>query len=269
MGKAITALVQLGFSAYEGRAYLALVHENPLTAYELAKNSGIPTSKIYEVIRKLERRNVIHAVHGERSKVFVPLPPDEFIEGLKDFMDEAAASISKELAEVKAGMDRGYTWHIKDYEGLIHKSRRMIAAARGALLLSIWPQEMSFLADSLHHARERGVKTALVHYGAPEISIAQLYVHPVEGTIYAERDARVFTLVADSREALNGTILPAKTDAIWSMNEGYVMMAESYIRHDIYQMKTVMRLAPLLKEIFGNGYEKMRDVFRDDDLSTG
>ncbi|UCD34436.1 MAG: TrmB family transcriptional regulator [Nitrospiraceae bacterium] len=267
MEKALTQLIQLGFSAYEGRAYLTLVHENPLTAYELAKSSGIPTSKIYEVIRKLEKRQIIQSVHGERSKTFVPLPPDEFIAGIRAFMDEASEAIKKEMAEVKAGMDRGYTWHIRDYEGLLHKASRMIDTAKRTLLLSAWPQELAFLSESLNHARERGVKTALVHYGVPDIIIHQLYVHPIEDTLYAERDARGFTLVADSREALNGTIMRTKTEAIWSMNEGYVIMAEGYIRHDIYQMKTVMRLAPLLKKIFGERYEKMRDVFTDDDLS--
>jgi len=40
----ITKLSELGFSEYESKAYLALLHSNPSTAYEIAKESGIPTS---------------------------------------------------------------------------------------------------------------------------------------------------------------------------------------------------------------------------------
>jgi hypothetical protein len=35
-------LQQLGFSEYEARAYLALLQQNPLNGYELAKVSGLP-----------------------------------------------------------------------------------------------------------------------------------------------------------------------------------------------------------------------------------
>ena len=51
-------LVQLGFSGYEARAYISLLKNNPITGYELAKHSGIPPSKIYEVIGKLLERSV-------------------------------------------------------------------------------------------------------------------------------------------------------------------------------------------------------------------
>jgi len=57
-----------------------------------------------------------------------------------------------------------------------------------------------------------------------------------------------------------------KTEGIWSMNEGFVIMAEDYIRHDIYFMKLVERFDPLLREKFGEGYEKLRDVYRDEEI---
>ncbi len=264
MKTAITKLTHLGFSEYEAKAYIALLTENPLTAYEMAKNSLIPTSKIYEVIRKLENRRIIQSIHGERSKVFVPLSPDEFIQSFRSAIEDNLDAIKGELKDIKVGMDTSYTWHIKDYDGLILKAKRMSDAARGSLLLSIWPPELKMLLESLHNAEERGVKIAVIHYGATNIKIRQLYIHPIEDTIYSERGIRGFTLVADSKEALNGTIVSKKTEAVWSMNEGFVIMADGFIRHDIYQMKTMKRLSPLLKEKFGEGYEKLRNVYDDD-----
>ena len=44
MQTAIFKLKQLGFSEYEAKAYTALVNEHPLTAYEISKNTGIPSS---------------------------------------------------------------------------------------------------------------------------------------------------------------------------------------------------------------------------------
>ncbi len=50
------------------------------------------------------------------------------------------------------------------------------------------------------------------------------------------------------------------------MNEGFVIMAENYIRHDIYQMKTMKRFDPLLRKKFGERYEKLRDIFKDEEV---
>ena len=55
------------------------------------------------------------------------------------------------------------------------------------------------------------------------------------------------------KEVLMGKMDSKETEVIWSMNEGLVMMAEDYIRHDIYVMKTVSRFDPLLRKKFGVG----------------
>ena len=263
---AIVKLTQLGFSEYEAKAYITLLKEHPLTAYEIAKNSGIPTSKIYEVIRKLENRRTIQSIHGERSKMYIPLSPDEFILGFRSAIEDNLQAVKDELKNVKVGMDTSYTWHIKNYDGLIHKAKRMLDAARMTILLSTWPPEMKLLSESLTNAKERDVKIAVIHYGAANTKIGQLYIHPVEDTIYSERGIRGFTMVADSREALSGTIVSQKAEAIWSMNEGFVIMADGFIRHDIYQMKTMKRFGPFLKKMFGERYEKLRDVYNDEDF---
>ena len=55
----ITNLTHLGLSDYEARAYVALVKHNPATAYEVARASGIPTSKIYSVLDKLSDKYIV------------------------------------------------------------------------------------------------------------------------------------------------------------------------------------------------------------------
>ncbi len=263
MDIAISKLTQLGYTENEAKAYTALLHENPLTAYEIAKKSGIPSSKIYEVVRKLEMKQMIQAVHGERSKLFIPVPPDEFILNYRSKMEGNLFTVENELKEIKTGMDMSYTWHINNYDGLIEKALRMINTASKTILMVSWPSEITLLLSALQNAESKDIKIAVVHYGPTKLKLGQLYVHPEKNTLYSERGGRGFTFVADSKEALNGKITDKKTEAIWSMNEGFVIMAESYIRHDIYQMKTMKRLDPLMRNIFGEGYEGMRDVFND------
>ncbi len=265
MKAAINRLTQLGFSEYEARAYAALLRESPLTAYEIAKNSGIPSSKIYEVIKRLEHKQTVQSIHGERSKMFIPASPDEFIQNFRASMEGRLLSLKNELKDIKIGMDTSYTWHIRDYEGLIIKAKRMINTAQETILLLTWPMELKLLLDSIRDTEPRNVRTAVIHYGATTLKIKQLYIHPIEDTIFSERDVRGFTLVADSKEALIGNVAGEKTEAIWSMNEGFVIMAENYIRHEIYQMKTMKRLDPIMRQKFGEKYEKLRNIFEDEE----
>jgi sugar-specific transcriptional regulator TrmB len=265
---AISRLTQLGLSEYEAKAYIALLKESPSSAYEIAKNSGIPTSKIYEVIRRLESRHMIQSIHGERSRMFVPVPPEEFIENFRTAMEESLYAVKSELSDFKVGIDTSYTWHIKDYETFILRAKRMLDTSREAVLLSLWHPEIEALSRPISEAETRGIKIAIVHYGATNLKFGQLYRHPVEDTLYTQKGVRGFTLVADSKEVLMGKIKEKEAEAIWSMNEGFVMMAEDYIRHDIYFMKLVERFDPLLKEKFGERYEKLRDVYKDEVIQT-
>ena len=198
MDTAVLKLTQLGFSEYEARAYTALLKENPLTAYEIAKSSGIPTSKIYEVIKKLENRQTVQSIHGERSKMFIPVSPDELIQNYKSVMEARLSAVRSELGDIKGGMDTSYTWHIRDYDNFIIRAKRMVETALETVLLLTWPSEMDTLLPSLHGAEDRGVKIAAIHYGPANIKAGQTYIHPAEGTIYSEKGARGFVLVADS-----------------------------------------------------------------------
>ncbi len=46
----LETLKNLNFTEYEAKAYLALLEESPLTGYAVAKNSGVPRSRIYEIL---------------------------------------------------------------------------------------------------------------------------------------------------------------------------------------------------------------------------
>jgi sugar-specific transcriptional regulator TrmB len=49
-------LGRLGFLVSEARVYVALLRQQALTGYELAKVTGIPRANVYPVLKKLEQR---------------------------------------------------------------------------------------------------------------------------------------------------------------------------------------------------------------------
>jgi sugar-specific transcriptional regulator TrmB len=206
MKNIVSKLAHLGLSEYDARAYITLLRENPLTAYEIAKNSHIPSSKVYEVIKRLELKNIVQAVHGQRSRMYIPISTDEFIQNFRMVTEDNLHALKDELKNLKTGFDASYTWHMKDYESLLLKARRMLDTSLQTILLSIWPAEVGIISESLRNADSRGVQIAVVHYGPTNMKLGQVYRHPVEDTIFARSSSRGFNLVVDSKEVLIGRI---------------------------------------------------------------
>jgi sugar-specific transcriptional regulator TrmB len=260
----ISRLMHLGLSEYEAKAYIGLLRENPASAYEIAKNSGIPTSKIYEVIRRLEARGMIQTIRGEEQKrLFMPVSPQDFVRDYRTMVEENLEAIEAELQGIETTIDTSYIWHIGDYDALMLRAKRMIDTAERTLEMILWPEEMRRLRPDINDAERRGVKIAIVHYGPTSLRIGQIYRHPPDETIYAQKGVKGLFLVADSKEALACRI-GKEAHAMWSMDECFVMMVEDYIRHDIYFMKVVERFDHLLRERFGDGYERLCDIYSDE-----
>lgn len=258
----VKRLTDIGLSAYEARAYVALIEKNPVTAYELAKTSGIPTSKIYEVISRLSEKELVLNIGENGGKKYIPREPEEFIEG----REAELKALKDDLAGIKKGEDVSYIWNVRDYEYLMNKAMRMIVDAEKTLLLSIWNEDMTYLEQFLRIAEKKKVDIAIIHFGTTNKKLGQIYQHPIEDTLYAEKGGRGLVVISDSKEVLIGTVYSNnKVEGAWSMNRGFVTLAEDYIKHDVYMMKIVRRFDTTLKGRFGYNYEKLRDIFKDEE----
>lgn len=269
----IRNLMYTGLSEYEARAYLALLGKNPVTAYELAREAGIPTSKVYEVVSRLEAKGMVGVVGGEPGKkTYVPMDPREFLRDHRTMIEHTFAVLETGLTSIRRPPEVSYIWNLSEYAGLMERAVKMIESAEGTLLGSLWPDESGALEQAMEDAALRGVRIARVFYGrvgSVASKAGQVHLHPIHETVYHEKGGRGLLLVADSREALMATISesegggPKRVEGAISTSRGFVTLAEDYIKHDIYMMKVVKRFDPQLKACFGVRYEYLRDVFSD------
>jgi sugar-specific transcriptional regulator TrmB len=65
----------IGLTSYDIKAYLALVEHGPLTARDLAMRTGIPSSKVYSVLRKLYRLGLVEIDNKKRPELFYAVSP--------------------------------------------------------------------------------------------------------------------------------------------------------------------------------------------------
>ena len=256
----------LGFTEYEARAYISLLKIQPATAYEISRESGIPSSKVYEIIARLLEKKIVLLVIEKDKKKYIPIPPDEFLESRKSHFDKTLDNLKENLPEIRKNEGVSFIWNINEYEFLMDKAGRMIKNAETEVMLSVWREEFVILEKELEKADKRGVNIAIVHFGIPEKKIGQLFQHPIEDTIYEEKGGRGFTLVCDGKTGLVGTVSKnLNVEGAWSHNLGFITLAEDYIKHDIYIMKIVKRFDPNLKNTFGKNYHHLRNIYKDRD----
>ncbi|MDC7234639.1 MAG: helix-turn-helix domain-containing protein [Spirochaetales bacterium] len=259
----IKQLRETGLSDYEARTYMALLEEHPLTAYECAGNAGIPTSKIYGVIRKLEEKELVLELVEKNKKRYIPQEPEEYISGCRFRMEKTLTSLSRELKNPPRKKEISYVWNLNSSSTVLERAEKMISRCRESLLVSLWSEEFTALAPLIRTREKEGIKTAVVHFGLAPGWEGTLFEHPIEDTLYQEKGGRGFTLVCDGGEALSATFSQESTEGAWSRGKGFVTLAEDYIKHDIYIMKIVKRFDSELIRSFGEGYSLLRDIFSD------
>ncbi|MFT7693875.1 MAG: hypothetical protein ACI8P2_002504, partial [Candidatus Latescibacterota bacterium] len=73
---------------------------------------------------------------------------------------------------------------------------------------------------------------------------------------------RSLTLVVDSKSVVIATYLDnGRTEGAWSRNRAFVLVAEDYVRHDVYTTKLTAAMDAEIKRFFGDDYAALRDVF--------
>jgi HTH-type transcriptional regulator, sugar sensing transcriptional regulator len=268
----VTYLRELGLSEYEARTYRTLCQASPLTPYETAQQAGLPTSKIYQVLARLEEKGLVLCLHEQSRKRYIPQEIEEFAASCRYQMENTLAGLEEEGRKLKQESQVSYIWNLKGYQEIIDKAGQIIGSARGEILISLWQEELLHLQPALQEKHAAGVRLGLVHFGelSPALTVGTCFSHPIADTLFQEKGGRGLTLVVDSREAMMVTVFDAgRAEGAWSRNRGYVTLAEDYVKHDIYIMKIVGRFDALLIERFGPGYQKLRDVFSDEEEHKG
>jgi len=259
-------LMYTGMSEYEARVYVAFLAKNPVSAYEAAREAGVPTSKVYETVARLEQKGILTPFDDEeaKSRRYIPQSAEEYIHTSRQMMDKTLETLAREFKAMRTRSPVSFIWNISDYNALMDKVRRIILKAEKTLLISLWREEAEILGGLIGEANVKGVRTASVHFGQPELNAGQVFMHPIGETLYDEKGGRSLVVVSDSREAIIGTVKAENiTEGAYSTGRGFVDLAEDYVKHDIYMMKVITRFDPHLKERFGPRYEMLRDVFSD------
>ncbi len=259
MTELIERLTRLGFSEYEAKAYLALLHESPVTGYQLAKLSSVPRSMIYEVMGKLTARGAAMTLRVEGGMKYAPIPPEEFLAQLRREQEELVGSLQADLTALDRHADLDYVWHIEGHEAILAKAGEMLTQAQSSVYIALFPSTFPALREALETAVRRGVRVVLYTTEAVDVACCRVVVAHVSEETLAQARGLGLILVIDGEEVLVGEWLTAnRARASWTSNSLLVFIAEHHLRTDLYLPQLLTMLGERAFEVI---QEEDRELF--------
>jgi sugar-specific transcriptional regulator TrmB len=225
---------KLGFSEYECKAYLTLLEKYPLNGYALSKNSGVPRSRIYEVLKNLIAKQMVFEQAEEKNKRYYPVDPDIFIKKLKAGYEDVFSNISSfasKLYKEKKQDDKLVV--IKGRKNIIGFLNLLIKGAQKRIAVSVWEEEICELTYELDKALKRGVALRGIYFGQI-VPYETLVPHRRIKRYIAEKKERYMSIIIDRSHVISGIVSRGEDSKVtWTQDEGFIEISEDYIAHDL------------------------------------
>ena len=170
----LQTLQKLGLTYYGAKVYAALMNTGVTNPSVIAEESGVPRTKIYEVLKKLAADNWVIIEKG-RPTIITPRYPAEIIEEKKSVID---ADINQVSTELSMTYDRVLEDEIPkvniihNLDTIIQLTAKMMFGAQKKIMLmgSLYsPEEIDVIKDQITKAKDRGVSVRIITMPSSEL----------------------------------------------------------------------------------------------------
>ncbi|MHA2231354.1 MAG: TrmB family transcriptional regulator [Candidatus Hodarchaeales archaeon] len=246
------ALREFGLTDYEVRAYIALIEDGEATANLVSDHSGVPYTRVYDVLKELEEKRFVEVRRG-RPSTYRPRPPSEatalFIEKINQELQKNQKQIIldlKPLYEKKYAQEHHDVVIVRGTLAVLEKIRDTLEnVGREILILGpvIAEEYINYILPSIANLRAQNIRVrVLLTTGnlseipelpeeirnTAEIRIAENL--PGAG-ILVDRKI-LFFITQGTREEKNGTIrlpLDAQVVGLWIDLQDIVGIAAEWV----------------------------------------
>jgi HTH-type transcriptional regulator, sugar sensing transcriptional regulator len=165
------ALLALGLTGSEVKAYVALLKGGTMTASEVSRQARIPYSKVYNALESLHNKGWVEE-QKSRPIVYTARPPDTALEELKSRQEtvrkEKEQIALQELMGVyvsRGEQERPDVWIMRGANEILSRVKNLLLNCRTELLIALPPQLLPFterIEPLLAVLKERGVKSLIL-----------------------------------------------------------------------------------------------------------
>lgn len=229
----VPALVALGFSLNESRAYAALLQESPATGYEVGVRAQIPRSAVYGVLRRLVKAGAARSIAGSPER-FAPAPAEDLLVLLRKRFDASTEQLEEAIRRIDVTPPTPDAFSVRGYQRILEEAERIVRGAQHRVVMSGWPREIEQLVAEMKRAAKRKVYIVVFsHAELPQLP-GEVFSYGLEEKGLEEFWKHRLTVVADDRRSLIGATEMSDTDnAVISETPAIAEIATSQIALDI------------------------------------
>lgn len=245
------SLERIGLTSYEIRTYSSLLKAGELTASDLSQKSGVPYSKIYEVLGSLEEKGWIGSDDSRPTRYFAKSPATA-LEATKqkasaDFRENENV-ILRELVPLyeKSGVsERPDIWVLSGIMNIASKILEMVENCRSEVLIAIPKASEALVKQALPKLRQlhdRGVSITILMSAEMEkeylkaisrVASVKVKKGLFGGGIISDKRYVVILLGPISSESEGEAV------AIWADHAGLAGFAREYFEYLLKDAKSV------------------------------
>jgi sugar-specific transcriptional regulator TrmB len=262
----LTEMQELGFSEYEGRAYLALLKLQIATAYEVSKLAGLPKANAYSVLETLSQKQAVQPV-SEGPVRYVPIAPNILFERIAATTRRRCAKMMEQLPNLSKSNDQEYVWNISGEDAIHARIEAMIDAATSHIWIKTAEELLETHRASLERAASRGVAILIILFGENPDRFrfganSQTFLHEGNG-IPVGIAPHLITITVDYQEALVAEFRGTPNGS-YTRNTPVVNLADTLLRHEIYFAEIFEMFGEPIQKAFGPALINLRRKYLPD-----
>ncbi|HEU4604839.1 MAG TPA: helix-turn-helix domain-containing protein [Nitrososphaera sp.] len=166
------SLEEFGLSKYEARAYLTMVGKGSLAASEIAYYANLPRTKIYQTVKKLEKKRLA-VISKQKPLICSAIPPEEAFSEIVNLHERRVKNMRKIVDRLQKINDEGQRpkgseerrYFILDADSALGKIGSLIAGSRSSITATLdqWGLRLiSQCKPSLVRAVTAGVRARFI-----------------------------------------------------------------------------------------------------------
>lgn len=229
----VPALVALGFSLNESRAYAALLQESPATGYEVGVRAQIPRSAVYGVLRRLVKAGAARSIAGSPER-FTPAPAGDLLAMLRSRFDASTVQLEEAIRRLDVTPQTPDAFSVRGYERILEEAERIVSGAEERVVVSGWPREIARISREIERIATRDIFTVVFSHGELAPLPGHVFSYGLDERALEEFWLHRLVVVADDRRSLIGATEMLETDhAVVSETPAIAEIATSQVALDI------------------------------------
>ncbi|MFO7967234.1 MAG: helix-turn-helix domain-containing protein [Archaeoglobaceae archaeon] len=160
----IENLKDLGMKEYEAKVYVTLIQRGPSTAQQVSKASGVPYSRIYDILGELETRDWILRTE-EKPVVFKARHEEHAIGGLKENLVQKSEKVMKDIKTIKTSQvetQKVEVLVLRDWKSILSAMRDNLYDVEWSIASMIGFRHPEYTNDFLLRARKTNVDVKIL-----------------------------------------------------------------------------------------------------------